>query len=108
MNQQDMFDSFGFTDSKPIIIGLTIVFELVFTPYNMIFSFLMVQLIRRFEYQADEFAQNMGKSTHLSSALIKLVKDNLGFPIADSLYSNFNHTHPTILERVRKLKKKSE
>ena len=108
MDQQDMFDSFGFPDSKPVIIGLIVVFELIFTPYNMIFSFLMVQLIRRFEYQADEFAQNMGKSQFLSSALIKLVKDNLGFPIADPLYSNFNHTHPTILERVRKLKRKED
>ncbi len=106
MNQSDMFASFGFPDSRPIIVGLIIVFELVFTPYNMLYSFVMVQLIRRFEYQADEFAQGMGKGRFLSSALVKLVKDNLGFPIADPLYSNFNHTHPTVLERVRALKKK--
>ena len=105
MNQQDMFASFGFPDSKPIIIGLLIVFELVFTPYNMLYSFFMVQLIRRFEYQADEFAQKLGKSLFLCSSLIKLTTDNLGFPIADPLYSNFNHTHPTVLERIRKLKK---
>lgn len=103
-----MFASFGFPDSKPIIIGLLVVFELIFTPYNMIHTFLMVQLIRRFEYQADNFAQSLGKGQLLSNALVKLVKDNLGFPVADPLYSNFNHTHPTVLERIKELKKKTD
>ena len=31
-----MFASFGFADSRPVIIGVLVVFELIFTPYNMV------------------------------------------------------------------------
>ena len=64
-----------------------------------------MQLVRRFEYQADSYARRLGRGGALRSALTKLNKDNLSFPIADSLYSAFHHTHPTFLERVRKLPK---
>lgn len=65
-------------------------------------------MIRRFEFQADQFAHNLKMSASLRSALTKLVKENLSFPIADPLYSAFNHTHPTLLERIRELKTKEE
>lgn len=61
-------------------------------------------MIRQFEFQADWFAHTRGKSHHLKCALTKLVKENLSFPVADTLYSAFNHTHPTLLERIRALK----
>ena len=101
-----MFTSFGFPDSRPVIIGLIVVFELIFTPYNLIYHFIMVQMVRHFEYQADEFAVGQKLGGPLREALTKLVKENLFFPIADPLYSAFNHTHPTFLERIRALKKK--
>ncbi len=63
----------------------------------------MTQLIRRFEYQADAFAVSLGHSLPLRSALVKLNKDNLSFPIADPLFSAFHHSHPTLLERLRAL-----
>ena len=50
LDQQDMYTSFGFPDSRPVIIGLPIVFEMIFTPYNALFIFLIVQVGRRFEY----------------------------------------------------------
>ena len=31
-----MFASFGFPESRPVIIGILVVFELIFTPYNMV------------------------------------------------------------------------
>jgi len=65
--------------------------------------FLMIQLTRKFEYQADRFAADLNKADELISALTKLPKDNLSFPIADHLYSMFHHSHPTFLERVRAL-----
>ena len=70
-----------------------------------VFSFCFTQLIRRFEYQADAFAIDLGHAEPLGSALIKLNKDNLSFPIADPLYSAFHHSHPTLLERLRVLQK---
>jgi STE24 endopeptidase len=101
--QQDIYTSFGFQDSQPMIIGLIIVFQLLFTPFHTVVGFLMIQMTRRFEYQADAFAQELGRGSFLQSALTKLYKDNLGFPIADPLYSAFNHSHPTFLERTRAL-----
>ena len=65
---------------------------------------MMTQLVRRFEYQADAFAVGLGHAGPLGSALSKLNKDNLSFPIADPLYSAFHHSHPTLLERLRALK----
>ncbi len=35
LNQPDVYTSFGFS-AMPTIIGLFIVFELIFTPYNMV------------------------------------------------------------------------
>ena len=102
-----MYESFGFS-SRPVIIGLIIVFEMIFLPYNLLYGFFTVQLMRKYEYQADSFASNMKRSVALSSALTKLVKDNLAFPVADPLYANFHNHHPTFLERIRALKTKRE
>ena len=68
----------------------------------------MTWLTRRFEFQADRFAMNMHRAADLSSALVKLNKDNLGFPVADWLYSTWHYSHPPLLERLRALKKKSD
>jgi len=71
-------------------------------------SFLVTQIVRRFEYQADNFAIGLGHSGPLSSALVTLHQDNLGFPVADPLYSAFHHSHPTLLERLAALKPKTD
>ena len=68
-------------------------------------QFAMVQVIRRFEYQADWYARQLGRGGPLRAALTKLNRDNLSFPVADPLYSAVHHTHPTFLERIRRLPK---
>ena len=61
----------------------------------------MTVLSRRFEFQADEFAtKTLGRGDMLGSALIRLNKDNLSFPIYDPLYSGWHHSHPPLLERL--------
>ncbi|KAL5514960.1 hypothetical protein EMCRGX_G000057 [Ephydatia muelleri] len=107
MYQPDVYTSFGFS-SYPTLVGLIIVMQFIFSPYNLVFGFISVQMTRQFEYQADSFALAQNKATFLRSALIKLASENLMFPVADPLYSAFNHTHPTILERLRALKQKEE
>ena len=72
-------------------------------------TFLMTVLSRRFEFQADKFGKDLGYSYPLEGALIKLHKDNLGFPVADKLYSTYHYSHPPIIERIRALRgKKSD
>lgn len=66
-------------------------------------GFLMTVLSRKFEFQADEFAKSLGFATSLRSSLIKLHKDNLGFPVADKLYSTYHYSHPPLIERLRAL-----
>ena len=68
----------------------------------------MTMLSRRFEFQADKFGKDLGYSYPLESALIKLHKDNLGFPVADKLYSTYHYSHPPIVERIRALRNKKE
>ena len=82
-----LYEAFGFTDSQPVLIGLMIVLQYITAPYSAVIGFLMSVLSRHFEFQADEFAANMGKAKDLQSALVKLNNDNLGFPIYDWLYS---------------------
>lgn len=89
--------------TRPILVGLLIVFTYVLAPYNALMNFAMTILSRRFEYQADEFAFQLGFAEQLGQALIKLNVDNLGFPVYDWLYSTWNHSHPTLLQRMGRL-----
>jgi len=100
-----LYQAFGFTDSQPALIGLMIVLQYITAPYSAVVGFLMSVLSRRFEFQADAFAANLGKAKDLKSALVKLNNDNLSFPIYDWLFSAWHHSHPPLLERLEALKK---
>lgn len=102
---QPLYSAVGFNDgSQPIIIGLLVITMYVLAPYNTVISFVMTLLSRRFEYQADAFAKELGFAKDLCKALIKLHVDNLGFPVYDWMYSAWNHSHPTLLQRMERLK----
>uniref|UniRef100_A0A8C7R714 CAAX prenyl protease n=1 Tax=Oncorhynchus mykiss TaxID=8022 RepID=A0A8C7R714_ONCMY len=103
IGRKELFIAFGFYDSQPTLIGLMIIFQFIFSPYNEVLSFCLTVLSRRFEFQADAFARGMGRASELYSALIKLNKDNLGFPVADWLFSMWHYSHPPLLERLRAL-----
>uniref|UniRef100_A0A8C1MKJ5 CAAX prenyl protease n=1 Tax=Cyprinus carpio TaxID=7962 RepID=A0A8C1MKJ5_CYPCA len=103
IGRRELFMAFGFRDTQPTLIGLMIIFQFIFSPYNELLSFCLTVLSRRFEFQADAFARSMGRSSELYSALIKLNKDNLGFPVADWLFSMWHYSHPPLLERLRAL-----
>ncbi|XP_033635825.1 CAAX prenyl protease 1 homolog [Asterias rubens] len=105
IEKKELFEAFGFYASQPTLIGLVIIFQFVFSPYNEVLSFCMTVLCRRFEFQADAFAKSLRRATELRSALIKLHKDNLGFPEADWLYSTWHYSHPPLLERLGALEK---
>lgn len=104
IGRKELFAAFGFYSSQPTLIGLLIIFQFIFSPYNEVLSFCLTVLSRRFEFQADAFAKKLGKSKDLYSALIKLNKDNLGFPVSDWLFSMWHYSHPPLLERLQALK----
>ncbi|KAK4300709.1 hypothetical protein Pmani_027109 [Petrolisthes manimaculis] len=98
-----LYRTFGFHHSQPAFIGLIIVMQYVFAPYNEVLQFLLTMFSRHNEFQADAFAKSLGHSEQLTSALVKLNEDNLGFPVYDPLFSAWHLSHPPILERIRAL-----
>ncbi|PKU30037.1 hypothetical protein llap_19659 [Limosa lapponica baueri] len=104
ISRKELFAAFGFYDTQPTLIGLMIIFQFIFSPYNEVLSFCLTVLSRRFEFQADAFAKELGKAKDLYSALIKLNKDNLGFPVSDWIFSMWHYSHPPLLERLQALK----
>nr|XP_023016170.1 CAAX prenyl protease 1 homolog [Leptinotarsa decemlineata] len=95
-----LYRALGFYTVQPVLVGLFVVLQYVMMPYNTLLTFLMICLSRKFEFQADDFAVNLGKAKPLERALLQLNKDNLGFPINDDMYSAWHHSHPPLLERI--------
>eukprot|EP01132_Coremiostelium_polycephalum_P010218 gene10218-12531_t len=104
INETSLYNGFGF-DTPTVLIGL-ILFSILYTPMDQIFSFGMNIFSRKFEYQADDYALKLGYDT--TNALVKLhVKD--GAPlIVDPIYSAYHHSHPTLLERINNIKDQVE
>lgn len=102
-----LYSAFGF-NTRPILIGMLIIFQFIFSPYHEVLSFCMTVLSRKFEFEADAFAKKMKKAAELKSSLIKLNKDNLGFPVVDWLYSAWSYSHPPLLERIKAIDKKDK
>ncbi|XP_023954330.1 CAAX prenyl protease 1 homolog [Bicyclus anynana] len=100
-----LYTTLGFPPGKePVIIGLIVVLQLILAPYNSLLSFFATALSRKFEFEADNFAVSLNYPTELRSALIKLGKDNLDYPIYDKIYSAWYHSHPTLLHRIENIK----
>lgn len=104
-----LYTSLGFPPGQePIIIGLIVVMQLILAPYNSLLSYFSTALSRKFEFEADNFAVSLDYPLELRSALIKLGKDNLDYPIYDKLYSAWYHSHPTLLHRIENIKSQTE
>ncbi|XP_053420543.1 CAAX prenyl protease 1 homolog [Nycticebus coucang] len=69
---------------------------------SQVLSFCLTVLSCR--SQADASAKKLEKAKDLYSALIKLNKVNLGFPVSDWLFSMWHYSHPLLLERLQALK----
>lgn len=70
----------------------------IITPLSNIFS-------RKQEYQADAFgADACGSPEPLINGLIKLNSENLSELIPPKLYVFWNYSHPTLVERIEKLR----
>jgi STE24 endopeptidase len=57
-------------------------------------------LSRKYEFQADKFAQNLGYQTELARSLIKLQIQNLNTMEADWMYASYHFSHPILSERL--------
>ncbi len=85
-------------------IGL-IAFGLLYTPFSLITGLFMNILSRKNEYQADDFAANNHNNEALILALKKLASNNLSNLTPHPFYVNINYSHPSLLQRIKNLKK---
>lgn len=70
---------------------------------DMVIKLLMNILSRKYEFQADGFARNLGYKTDLARSLIKLQIQNLSTMDADSMYASYHFSHPILSERLKAL-----
>ena len=74
--------------------------------FTEIFSPVINFSSRRDEYQADAFSANLTKNPDaLISGLVKLNSENLSELLPPKLYVIWNYSHPTLVERIKALKK---
>ena len=60
-------------------------------------------LSRKFEFEADKFAEELGFKQELARSLIKLQVQNLSTMDADWMYASYHFSHPILAERLAAL-----
>ncbi|KAK9749443.1 hypothetical protein RND81_02G125900 [Saponaria officinalis] len=98
-NSKDLFESFGFHDTQPVLIGL-IIFQHTVIPLQHLVSFGLNLVSRSFEFQADAFAKKLGYAGELRAGLVKLQEENLSAMNTDPWYSAYHFSHPPLVERL--------
>ena len=84
-------------------IGL-ITFGILTSPLSIVLGLFMNVFLRKNEFQADNFAAKFGLSNDLIGALKKLSVNNLSNLTPHPFYVFFHYSHPTLLQRIRRLK----
>ncbi len=106
----DLYAAFG-VQGMPVAAGL-VCFGLAVAPLTYALSIFDNALSRAHERQADSYAeQTVDKSlkadggASLAGALKKLATDNLANPDPPRIAVVLHHSHPPLLERIRRLRK---
>jgi STE24 endopeptidase len=81
-------------------------FAVIYSPFSTIIGLFMNMLSRKNEYEADRFTKKYNLDSALVSALKKLSSNNLSNLTPHPAYVFFHFSHPTLLQRIRGLKKK--
>jgi STE24 endopeptidase len=102
VHNKSLYEAFGFHNQQPVLIGFML-FNEVFGASDSIVKLGMNVMTRRFEFQADKFALDLGYKAELAQALIKLQIKNLSSMDADFFYSAYHHSHPILTERLKAL-----
>ena len=70
---------------------------------DAVVKLLMNVLSRKFEFEADAFATDLGYKKELAKSLIKLQVQNLSTMDADWMYASYHYSHPILAERLAAL-----
>ena len=82
-------------------------FGLLYAPVTMLTGIFMNILSRKNEYQADAYAASFGLGHELGEGLKKISVKSLSNLTPHPLYVFFNYSHPTLLQRLKKLRIKN-
>lgn len=102
INNASLYSAFGFRGQHPIVIGF-ILFSDALSPMDTVIKLLLNILSRKYEFEADDFAKQLGFRTELASSLIKLHAQNLSTMDADWVYASYHFSHPHLSERLKAL-----
>ncbi|OIR57100.1 MAG: CAAX prenyl protease 1 [Amphiamblys sp. WSBS2006] len=102
-----LYVSFGIEKEMPFAVG-AVLCGLLYTPLSCVLSFLFNRLSRRNEFQADGFAVEHECGASLKEALVRLQTENLSSVVTDRLYSMYNNTHPTLVERIQHIEAREQ
>ena len=99
-----LYRTFGFTESIPYV-GLFLVGALA-SPFTYFAQPLVSAISRMFEREADDFALELMKTPQpMAGALKRLAADNLANLTPHPLYAWFYYSHPSLVERIERLKR---
>lgn len=106
----DIYSGFGFSSlyipakSACYFLGFFLLGE-VFGNFSVFAGIVANCFSRRHEYEADAYAKEIcGTGKHLITSLIKLNKENKSDVMPAKIYSAVYYSHPTLAERIEKLK----
>ena len=80
-----------------------LLFMMVLPLFSTFIGPLFAQLSRKHEFEADAYAVAQTSGADLSSALLKLYKDNASTLTPDSVYVKFYYSHPPAGERLGRM-----
>ena len=81
-----------------------VTFSILYTPISEISSLIFNFFSRKFEYEADEYADKSFDGKYLIEALKVLTKDSLSNLTPHPKYVWWHYSHPTLLERINQLR----
>ena len=79
-------------------------FMMIYSPVSILLGILTNMSSRKNEYQADAFAAKYGLGEALCSALKKISSEALSNLQPHPTFVFFKYSHPTLLQRIRKIK----
>lgn len=105
-----IYIGFGFSFYEGAILPESLQFvglflsSMVWSSLSTIISPISNYFSRKDEFQADNFSKEITKNPDaLISGLIKLNSENLSELLPSKIYAAWNYSHPTLLERIKKL-----
>lgn len=104
MTQSWFYTSLGVTQPSSYIA--LVLFLLVLPVFTFFIQPLSAYLMRKHEFEADDFAATQTNPADLVQALVKLYKENAATLTPDPLYSAYHDSHPPAPVRIANLSAK--